>query len=64
MMARVAKRLPFELKYRAYIRADLMGAFPETIDLLYQSGLRSAFCGIETLHERASKIIGIFTTFT
>ena len=58
MMARVAKRLPFELKYRAYIRADLMGAFPETIDLLYQSGLRSAFCGIETLHERASKIIG------
>jgi len=58
MMHAVSKRLPFQLEYWACLRLDLLGAHPETIDLLYESGLRAMMFGIETLHEKASKIIG------
>ena len=58
MILRVSKRLPFQLEYWAFTRLDLFGAYPHTIDMLYESGLRAMYCGIETLDETASKLIG------
>lgn len=58
MIHRVSQKLPFQLEYWAYIRLDLLAAYPETIDLLYQSGLRACHFGIETMHPESAKIIG------
>lgn len=56
--AELTSRLPFKLKYAAYLRHDLINRFPEMADLLKDSGLRSAVFGIETLNHSAGKIIG------
>jgi hypothetical protein len=58
MIHRISKSLPFELEYTAYIRIDLVASYPEMIDLLPESGLRSAFFGIETFQEQGAKAIG------
>lgn len=58
MMHRISKSLPFELEYWANCRLDLMAAHPDTLRLLFDSGLRAAFFGIETLHDQAAKTIG------
>jgi hypothetical protein len=58
MIYRISKSLPFELEYVAYIRIDLLASYPEMIDLLPESGLRSAFFGIETFQEQGAKAIG------
>lgn len=58
MIHRISKDLPFELEYIAYIRLDLVAANPEMITLLPESGLRSAFLGIETFQEEGAKAIG------
>lgn len=57
-MAEIAQRLPFKLEWVGYNRLDLIGSKPHTIELLKQSGLKSAFFGIESFHPSASKIIG------
>lgn len=54
----MTRRLPFSISFSAYLRADLINRFPETADLLQESGLLGAFLGIETLHPDASRIIG------
>lgn len=54
----VVERLKQKINYTAYIRADLVHRFPETAYMLRESGLTSAKFGIETLHPKASKIIG------
>ncbi len=41
-----------------YNRLELIGVKPHTIELLKQSGLKSAFFGIESFHPKASKIVG------
>jgi len=56
-LANIASRLPFELEWIGYVRLDLIGAKPHTIELLKQSGLRSAFFGIESFNPAASKLI-------
>jgi radical SAM superfamily enzyme YgiQ (UPF0313 family) len=58
MMYNISKRLPFELEYWAYIRLDLLAAHPETINLLFESGCRSCYFGIETFHEKTARLIG------
>jgi len=58
MLHRISQRLPFELEYWAYIRLDLLSRYPETIRLLYESGCRAFYFGIETMHAEASKAIG------
>lgn len=58
MIARISRRLPFQLEYWAYIRLDLLSAHPETIDTLFDSGLRACHFGIETLNPRTASIIG------
>jgi radical SAM superfamily enzyme YgiQ (UPF0313 family) len=52
------KRLPFQPKFWAYIRLDLLCTRPETIDLLYDIGLRGFYFGIETLNSETGRIIG------
>jgi radical SAM superfamily enzyme YgiQ (UPF0313 family) len=56
-LANIASRLPFELEWIGYVRLDLIGSKPHTIDLLRQSGLRSAFFGIESFHPKASHMV-------
>jgi radical SAM superfamily enzyme YgiQ (UPF0313 family) len=58
MIYRVSKSLPFKLEWWGYIRLDLLSAHPETIEWIFDSGCRSAFFGIETLHPETAKIIG------
>lgn len=52
------KKLPFQPTWSAYARADMIISKPETIDMLYESGLRSVFFGIETLNHETGKRIG------
>ena len=58
MIHRISKSLPFELEYVAYLRIDLLASNPEMITLLPESGLRSAFFGIESFQAQGSKAIG------
>lgn len=50
--------LPFKIRYTAYLRADLLDRFPDTPYMLKESGLLSAYHGIETLGEEGSVTIG------
>ena len=52
------KKLPFNQTFSTYARADLIVSHPETIDMLYESGMRSVFFGIETLNHDSGKRIG------
>jgi len=58
MIYNISKRLPFKLEYWAYIRLDLMAAHPETMDWLFDSGLKGCFFGIETFNLDTGKLIG------
>lgn len=58
LYSKVFSKLPFEINWASYIRLDLLAAHEETIEILYNSGLRSAFFGIESLNYLANKSIG------
>lgn len=58
MLLSVTKRLPFQPRFWAYARLDLIARKPETIEKLYDIGLRAAFFGIETLNRKTGLIIG------
>jgi len=58
MFYEVSQQLPFKLEYWAYTRLDLMTAHPETIDYLFDSGLRGTFCGVETFNNKTAAAIG------
>tara|TARA_B100001778_G_scaffold84225_1_gene68393 strand:+ start:1810 stop:3336 length:1527 start_codon:yes stop_codon:yes gene_type:complete len=51
-------KLPFELSFSTYARADMLVSRPHTAPLLYESGMRSVFFGIETLNHASGKSIG------
>lgn len=55
---KMLETLPFKITYTAYIRADLVHAFPETAIMLKESGIVGAMHGIESLHPQASKLVG------
>jgi radical SAM superfamily enzyme YgiQ (UPF0313 family) len=55
---KIFSRLPFKITFTSYIRLDLVHRFPETVDILRESGLKSAVCGVETLDPVAAKLIG------
>jgi radical SAM superfamily enzyme YgiQ (UPF0313 family) len=57
-LKQVYDKLPFQMNFVTYLRADLLSAHPETISILEDSGLRSAFFGIETFNQADAKIIG------
>jgi radical SAM superfamily enzyme YgiQ (UPF0313 family) len=54
----VYSKLPFKINFSSYLRLDLLMRFPEQVQLLKESGLRSAVFGIETLNPKSAKIIG------
>jgi len=51
-------KLPFDINYVAYIRADLVHRFPDMAYMLKESGIYGAFNGIESLHPAASNSVG------
>ena len=55
--AEMVKTLPFRVRYITYLRPDLLHSYPESVDLLLESGLGGAYLGVETLHEQAGKVI-------
>ena len=57
-LANLAQSLPFKLSWTGYNRADLIYTKLHTAQWLKDSGLTSAFCGVESLHKDASKLIG------
>ena len=50
--------LPFKIKYTAYLRADLLDKFKDVPYLLKESGLISAFHGIESLNRASALAVG------
>jgi hypothetical protein len=55
--ANMVQTLPFELNWVGYNRADLIYSKPDTIQILKDSGLKSAFFGIESFNPQASKLV-------
>jgi len=51
-------QLPFKVNFTTYLRLDLLNAHREQLPLLKELGLKSAFFGIETLHDKTAKFIG------
>jgi len=58
MVHDVVQSLPFKINWVGYLRLDLIASRPEQIQLLKDSGLRSAFFGIESFHPQASMAVG------
>jgi len=58
LLENVYSKLPFKIKFTSYLRLDLMMRFPETIEILKESGLVSAVFGIETNNFQSAKAIG------
>ena len=50
--------LPFKIQFTSYLRADLLDRFPDVPYMLKESGLVSAYHGIETLGKESSLLIG------
>jgi hypothetical protein len=54
----MTKSLDFPIEYSAFIRADLVQRFPGSAGKLFESGIRAAFFGLESIHPDASQIVG------
>lgn len=52
------KNTGIKINWNGYLRADLIYRYPDTAYQLVESGMKSCFFGIESLHPTASKIIG------
>jgi radical SAM superfamily enzyme YgiQ (UPF0313 family) len=50
--------LPFEIEWTSYARIDMLMKFPEMIDILSESGLKSVLFGIESLNPQIAKSVG------
>jgi hypothetical protein len=50
--------LPFKINFSAYLRLDLLNAHKNHIELLHDMGLRGTQFGIESFHEKASRVVG------
>jgi radical SAM superfamily enzyme YgiQ (UPF0313 family) len=58
MFADVSQSLPFELKFWCYLRADILAAHPEQLQLLKDAGIAETYFGLETFNPRTAKFIG------
>lgn len=54
----VVRRLPFKPQFRAYTRLDVMNNNFEQVSLLKEIGLVNTWIGVDSIHPKASKIIG------
>lgn len=50
--------LPFPIEWTSYARVDVACRFPETLDLMVQSGARALFWGIESLNSEVARKVG------
>jgi hypothetical protein len=57
-LADIAQSMPFELEWIGYVRPDLIWSKPNTEQWLKDSGLRSAFFGIESFEAKSSLLVG------
>ena len=58
MVHEVFTSLPFDVEWIAYVRPDMFDKYPEMLDLMYESGCRGMFLGIETFNHTAAKLCG------
>ena len=58
MWKRIVDSLDHKINYTGYLRADLLQRRPEHIELLQDTGLMTAFFGIESFHPDASRLVG------
>lgn len=58
MILEVSESLPFKLQYSGYLRLDLIRRFPAMAKKLKDSGLISAFFGIETINDASGRAVG------
>ena len=54
----ISQSLPFKLIYSGYVRLDLLRRYPSMAAKLKQSGLISAFFGIETINDASGRAVG------
>tara|TARA_Y100000296_G_scaffold84884_1_gene119400 strand:+ start:6519 stop:8006 length:1488 start_codon:yes stop_codon:yes gene_type:complete len=52
------KKLKHKIEFSAYARLDLIISHWETANLLYESGLRSVYFGVESLNHESAKSVG------
>lgn len=57
-LSNVVDRLDFEVNFSGFIRADLLYAHPEQIELLAKSRFWAHYYGIETFNHEAGKSVG------
>jgi hypothetical protein len=55
-IAAVLNRLPFKINFASYIRADLVYAYPESLQLLKEMGICGAFLGIESFNSVSRRL--------
>lgn len=58
MFADISQSLPFKLQFWCYLRADLLAAHPEQIQLLKDAGIQETYFGLETFNPKTAKFIG------
>lgn len=54
----ITRSLPFQLNYVSYIRVDLVHRFKGMAEKLFETGLRGAFFGLESLNQEAAMSVG------
>lgn len=58
LLEKAITSLPFKIQFVTYARLDLIMAYPDSIELLRNMGLKGIHFGIETFSPTAAKIIG------
>lgn len=53
-----AQKLPFDLEWSCFLRLDLVARFEGSMEKMIDSGLRSAFFGVESFDPKASAAVG------
>jgi radical SAM superfamily enzyme YgiQ (UPF0313 family) len=54
----VISKLPFRFRFASYLRADLLNAHPEQIQLLRSLGIVGAHFGVESLNPKTASAVG------
>lgn len=54
----VFSKINFQVEWNAFCRLDLFWRFPEQIEIIKQDGMKATSFGIETLHDKAGKLVG------
>lgn len=53
----MTQRLPFKINFAGYCRMDLLAKRPESEMMLFESGLRGVYFGLETFNQQAAELI-------